>query len=57
MPHKTPLHLVLASTSVYRKALMERLLLPFVAEKPRYDEAAARLAWDRTLGWFGRYLA
>ncbi|KTT39513.1 dienelactone hydrolase, partial [Pseudomonas oryzihabitans] len=24
---------------------------------PRYDEAAARLAWDRTLGWFGRYLA
>ncbi|MCR8725437.1 YghX family hydrolase [Frigidibacter sp. ROC022] len=24
---------------------------------PRYDEAAAELAWDRTLEWFGRYLA
>jgi carboxymethylenebutenolidase len=24
---------------------------------PRYDEPAARLAWDRTLGWFRRYLA
>jgi carboxymethylenebutenolidase len=24
---------------------------------PRYDEAAARLAWDRTIGWFKRYLA
>lgn len=24
---------------------------------PRYDEAAATLAWDRTLGWLGRYLA
>jgi len=23
---------------------------------PRYDEAAARLAWDRTLDWFRRYL-
>ncbi|MFC3628758.1 YghX family hydrolase [Paracoccus angustae] len=23
---------------------------------PRYDEAAATLAWDRTLDWFGRYL-
>jgi carboxymethylenebutenolidase len=23
---------------------------------PRYDEAAANLAWDRTLGWFQRYL-
>ncbi|KIH83985.1 YghX family hydrolase [Pseudomonas batumici] len=23
---------------------------------PRYDEAAAKLAWDRTLGWFRRYL-
>lgn len=23
---------------------------------PRYDEAAAKLAWDRTLEWFGRYL-
>lgn len=24
---------------------------------PRYDEPAARLAWDRTLGWFRRHLA
>ena len=24
---------------------------------PRYDEAAAKLAWDRTIAWFGRYLA
>ena len=24
---------------------------------PRYDEAAATLAWSRTLEWFGRYLA
>ncbi|AGW90429.1 MULTISPECIES: YghX family hydrolase [Cupriavidus] len=23
---------------------------------PRYDEAAARLAWDRTIAWFRRYL-
>ena len=24
---------------------------------PRYDEAAAALAWKRTLDWFKRYLA
>ncbi|MBD7955784.1 dienelactone hydrolase family protein [Stenotrophomonas sp. Sa5BUN4] len=24
---------------------------------PRYDEAAATLAWERTLGWFRKYLA
>ncbi len=24
---------------------------------PRYDEAAAKLAWERTLDWFGKYLA
>ena len=24
---------------------------------PRYDEAAATLAWDRTLSWFGKYLS
>jgi carboxymethylenebutenolidase len=24
---------------------------------PRYDEAAARLAWDRTIDWFQRHLA
>jgi carboxymethylenebutenolidase len=23
---------------------------------PRYDEAAAKLAWQRTLAWFNRYL-
>jgi len=23
---------------------------------PRYDQAAAKLAWDRTLAWFNRYL-
>jgi carboxymethylenebutenolidase len=23
---------------------------------PRYDEAAAKLAWDRTIGWFRKYL-
>jgi carboxymethylenebutenolidase len=23
---------------------------------PRYDEAAAKLAWERTVGWFNRYL-
>ena len=23
---------------------------------PRYDEAAAKLAWQRTLGWFKKYL-
>jgi len=24
---------------------------------PRYDEAAAKLAWQRTVDWFGKYLA
>ncbi|WP_137113403.1 YghX family hydrolase [Mesorhizobium sp. GR13] len=24
---------------------------------PRYDEAAAKLAWDRTIAWFNKYLA
>ena len=24
---------------------------------PRYDDAAAKLAWDRTIAWFRRYLA
>lgn len=23
---------------------------------PRYDQAAAELAWERTIGWFRRYL-
>nr|WP_286989282.1 dienelactone hydrolase family protein [Cobetia sp.] len=24
---------------------------------PRYDEQAAKLAWDRTLAWFEKYLS
>ncbi len=24
---------------------------------PRYDEAQAALAWDRTVGWFNKYLS
>jgi len=24
---------------------------------PRYDEAAAELAWERTIDWFGTHLA
>ena len=24
---------------------------------PRYDEAAAKLAWERSLGWFKKYLS
>jgi septum formation protein len=49
--------LILASTSVYRRALLERLRLPFVAEAPRVEEAvqpgeapgtlAARLATQK----------
>ena len=23
---------------------------------PRYDEAAAKLAWERTFGWFNKHL-
>jgi carboxymethylenebutenolidase len=23
---------------------------------PRYDEAAAKLAWERTVAWFNKYL-
>jgi carboxymethylenebutenolidase len=23
---------------------------------PRYDQAAAKEAWDHTLGWFNKYL-
>jgi carboxymethylenebutenolidase len=24
---------------------------------PRYDEAAAKLAWERSMGWFKKYLS
>ncbi len=27
------------------------------ASTPRYNEAAAKLAWERTIDWFQRYLA
>ncbi|MGB3928006.1 MAG: dienelactone hydrolase family protein [Sphingobium sp.] len=29
----------------------------FMADyRPSYNEAAAKAAWDATLGWFGRYV-
>lgn len=34
------MHLILASTSPYRRALLERLGLPFTAVAPRFEEAA-----------------
>ena len=40
MSSPTPLPLVLASASPYRKALLERLGLPFTIEVPRVDESA-----------------
>lgn len=49
MPHQMPLPLVLASTSSFRKALLEKLLLPFttcapnVDETPQTDESAMAL--------------
>ena len=30
--------------------------LPTDAALPRYDEAAAKEAWQRTLDWFNKYL-
>lgn len=33
-------HLILASSSPYRRALLERLLLPFTVEAPEIDESA-----------------
>jgi septum formation protein len=36
--NNTPPHLILASTSAYRRALLERLALPFTAEAPGVDE-------------------
>ncbi len=38
MPHTSLPTLVLASTSPYRRELLERLRLPFVVEAPRVDE-------------------
>lgn len=37
-PPSTPPPLILASTSPYRRALLERLGLPFTVRKPPYDE-------------------
>ena len=41
MPDAKPA-LILASTSPYRRALLERLRLPFSVEAPGVDEAAQR---------------
>src|ERR1700693_2254532 len=37
------MRLVLASTSPYRRALLERLRVPFVVDSPTIDEAAFKL--------------
>lgn len=39
MTHATPRALVLGSTSVYRRALLERLRIPFTVVAPKVDEA------------------
>lgn len=39
MTHATPRALVLGSTSVYRRALLERLRIPFTVAAPEVDEA------------------
>ena len=39
MTHATPRALVLGSTSVYRRALLERLRIPFTVVAPEVDEA------------------
>jgi len=39
MTHATPRALVLGSTSVYRRALLERLRIPFTVAAPGVDEA------------------
>ncbi len=56
-PHTTPAPLILASTSAYRRALLERLRLPFACVAPGIDESrrpgepplelARRLALDK----------
>ena len=35
--------LILASTSIYRRQLLEKLGVPFTTEKPDYDEEAAKI--------------
>ncbi|HXC40200.1 MAG TPA: Maf family protein, partial [Burkholderiales bacterium] len=35
-----PLKLVLASTSVYRRMLLEKLRIPFAVDRPEVDETA-----------------
>jgi septum formation protein len=59
--------LILASTSIYRQRLLERLQLPFRSEPPGVDEAATagesaadlalRLAQDKALAVSGRFPA
>jgi len=39
MTHTTPRALILGSTSVYRRALLERLRIPFTVVAPEVDEA------------------
>ena len=39
MTHATPRALILGSTSVYRRALLERLRIPFTVVAPEVDEA------------------
>ena len=39
-PRQESVNLVLASTSVYRRELLERLGIPFRCVAPRFDEAA-----------------
>jgi len=40
MTHTPPRQLILASTSVYRRQLLERLRIPFVVISPEVDESA-----------------
>jgi septum formation protein len=40
MTHTLPRQLILASTSVYRRQLLERLRIPFVVLSPEVDESA-----------------
>jgi septum formation protein len=40
MPRPTPIRLILASTSPYRKELLERLQIPFEVCNPKTDETA-----------------
>ena len=40
MTHTPPRQLILASTSVYRRQLLERLRIPFTVISPEVDESA-----------------